>query len=408
MMRALLALALVCTLGSLPARADAPRVAVTAVAATPADAQAAAQLAALARAALLEAEGFSFDTSLRVLSGDVTAALEAHGQAREALQRGRQAYLALELTQARAELERAMELWPLALAVLDSPEAVSETLLYLGASCVLSGDAPCAERAFARQQASFAELEPDARVFNPAIVAAWQRARRPLARTSLQVESSQPDAEIALDGLVVGLGSYRSDRLAPGAHWLRVTLPGARPWLKRLDVPAQAVTRVDVPVLAADPELVRALGGARDAAGREALRRVLGADALMVLEVASGPEGLLLTPHALGGSPSQGRQPVQVGAGLAERASTMRMVMADFLEQVARRAHEQERLASHASPQRETRADARSGAAWYRRAWVWTVVGVALAAGVTGTVLLVRAQDDAPPADDRASLTLQF
>jgi len=37
---------------------------------------------------------------------------------------------------------------------------------------------------------------------------------------------------------------------------------------------------------------------------------------------------------------------------------------------------------------------------WYKKAWVWTVIGVAVAGGVTAAVLLTRGGSNAPPSPD--------
>jgi hypothetical protein len=170
---------------------------------------------------------------------------------------------------------------------------------------------------------------------------------------------------------------------------------------------------VQVPALGGDASLARALDAARDGPGHEALRKRLGAQALMVIAVSSRPDGVELAPHYVGSLPSADRPPLRAGPSFHERAAVVRVVVADFLEQVARVANEREPLTSRdvqgLGPPPGQPVDQPSSKPWYRRAWVWSVLGVALAAGVTGGVLIARSQHDAQSAADRdASLTLEF
>lgn len=407
-------------LGWAEAQAEQPRVYVTAHASDAALDIEARQIAAFARFALAESQGFRWqDADLRVRGDDLKPAHEAQDKALSLLRRGRQAYLALELEEAIKHLEQAAILWEQAAAALDSPEPVAETLMYLGACHVLAGDLARARAAFARYHLRFPQLAPSSGVFNPEIMRHWEQAgsEQSQAPGSLDIRVRPSNAEVSVDGQVRGLGDVVVPGLAPGEHWVRVSVVGGQGFTTRAFVESGGTTRVDAGTLNDSTTLLDLFEHAASAQSAQALAQTLGLDALGVVEVrrASGHDQGDIELAMVGFDAHTGQQKVvvsqTVGADFAERAQVVRSMVAMWLDHVVRQ------LANPDEPWVATSAPARSrGAqegkpAWYRRWQVWAVAGGVLAAGVVTTALLVsRDRDDgAPPApENTGTLVLEF
>jgi hypothetical protein len=412
--------ALALLLSAAGARAEPPRIYVVAVPAAPEHELLAREVAALARAALVDAEGFRFREADVRVRGESASAREALAAGLEALGRGRQGYLAFELDGARAALEEALGHFSRAVAVLDSPEPVAQALMYLGACHVLAGDQAAARAAFTRHVA-FAELTPDDRVFNPQVMQQWREARRQLEqkpRAKLVVEGASPLAEVSVDGRVRGLGPLTVEGLAPGEHWLRAGVPGVEPFAATLSVRPREAAKQSVAPAAEDAELAQLLGQAGDAAQAARLRELLEVDALAVLVVGASEAGAPAVRLTAVGKvqPVDERRPIPDDVG--QRAQTARSLMAVFLERVAAHVHAGEGAppapvaraplfpTEEAPPEPAARP-------WYKRGWVWGVIGGAVLAGAGAglAVALTRGGGGGgggPEPQEGATLTLEF
>jgi hypothetical protein len=432
---ALLMLALAAWLGGAwapaPVRAESPRIYVVAKAVDPALGPEALQVAALARAALLDAPGFDWQSADALVRGEQLAARAAQSRARARLRRGRQAYLSLEFDSARRALEQSLVDWEAAQAVLDSPEPVAETLMYLGAALVLSEQRAEAARVFTRYHVQFSAVAPNPDLFNPAIMQEWQAAGLALgqrAQGSVEVQVQPGSVVISLDGLPRGSGSLRLDRLAPGTHWLRGAGLGAEGRVLDASVESGRVTQVNLGPLTDSAALLDLFEHASRSEGAQALAQQLGVSALAVIEVRRGvgPGELELTLRSFDGR--SGRKQVELSRNLAsdlvERSRGVRGLVAAWLDGVPRTAGggapalatgprtapERANTPASAPGPSERREDAEARPAWYRRWWVWALVGGAVAAGgVTAGVLLSRDHGgSAAPNHDDSSVTLEF
>jgi hypothetical protein len=408
--------ALVSLGGPLVARAEPPKVYVVAVPDAPEQELAAHEMAALARAALAEAEGFRTREADAVLRGDLSAAHDAYAAGLAALGRGRQGYLGFELDVAEAALQEALAKFAEATAVIDSPEPVAQALMYLGACHVLAGDHTAARAVFTRYHAAFAELAPDDRVFNPQVMQQWKDARTKLdqkPRGKLVVEASSALAEISVDGRVRGIGaSLTVEALAPGEHWLRAAVPGAAPFTSAFTLRPRETAHVTATTGAERAELVPLLAQAGDAVQAESLQHALGVDALAVLRVGSDGVGLLAV-----GAVEAGAEQRTLPADVAARAQTARSLVAVFLEHVAARVHADERRAEPVPLAKtpffpvEEAPKSEPPKPWFKRGWVWAVIGGVVLAGAGAGVAIAVAKkpsgaDGHEP--DGASLTLEF
>jgi hypothetical protein len=413
-----LALALLWWLASAwVARAEGPRVYVVARAADPALGAEAREVAALARFALAQAEGFQWQAADARVRGEEAPARAAQQRALAGLKRGQQAYLRFELEHAIGLLQQSLRDWEQALPVLDSPEPWAETLMYLGACHVLAGDSVRAAEVFHSYQVKFADLSPNAGVFNPEIMRQWDAAGHDLAVEgggALEVRSSLPSAEVSVDARVRGTGRITVHGLAPGEHWVRVTAIGAQSFVGKAVVEPGRTARVDPPELEDSIELLDLLEHAHTQDGARVLLEELGVDALGVIEVRrGGTEGELdLTLRSFDAAGNvQGTFPRSLGHDFNERAAGVRGLVAAWLDRVLDELRPQ--LVATGGMATGTAAPQHSEArpAWYRRWWVWTIAGSVLAAGTLTTVLVVRnhgMESGQPMPRDKGTLVLQF
>ncbi len=396
------------------AQTSAPRVYLIAhpVASTPALEVAGFEAALLS--ALAESSGFAFHEAERAARGDVAEARAAHARALAGLRRGRQAFLSLELEGAIEALRAAVGEWDRAWAVIDDPVPVADTLMYLGASYALSGDDAAADAVFARRQVQFRAVSPDPRVFNPQILARLEQVQSGGADASLRVEAgSAAKAMASLDGRALGELPLSASDLAPGEHWLRVSVPGRAPIVRRVVLTGQRVETLHLRELEAASELLQVLGQVGSTTGAQRAVQVLGVDYLGVVGVAAEHATLRVFARSRSGEVTAFER--ELSADERERAQTARAMVASFLDEVLRL----ERAATPpvsavvdpGAQAPEDDALRRVDTPWHRRWWVWTLTGAAVAAvGVTSALLLTTSDaDPAPsPAPDRGTLVLEF
>jgi hypothetical protein len=410
---------------SQPAQAEVPRVYVTAKAAAPGLDVEALEVLALARAALLEAQGFDWQSADERVRGAHVEARAAQRRALDLLRRGRQAYLKLDLDPAVRQLEQALGEWSKAQAVIDTPEFVAETLMYLGAAHVLGDAHARAAEVFTRYHVQFHAITPNAGLFNPAIMAQWQAAGQALHRRAagaLEIRVRPASAAVSVDGLAYGTGTVNVEGLAPGRHWVRASGLGAEGRTAEVVVESGRVSVVELGELPDSAALLDLFEHAGRSEGARALAQELGVQSLAVIEVQAGEgEGeLALTMRGFDGT--SGRQEAvfsrAIGPDFVERARSLRGLVAAWLDRTLSSQRARVRPAPVAvggaaaggvldpapGPQA---SEARP--AWYRRWWVWALVGGATAAGVTAAVLTTRDSGAASPLpDERGSLTLEF
>lgn len=443
-----------------PVRAESPRVYVTAVAGEPGLEVEALRISALARAALVEAQGFVWELADIRARGPHTEARAAQQRALRSFRRGRQAYLKLELEAASAEFERALADWDTARAVLDNPVLVSETLMYLGASYVLSDQAVRAAEVFTRYHVQFAEISPDPRVFNPAVMEAWRGALDALSQRAagaLEVRVRPASAAVVIDGVPRGRGNLRLEGVRPGRHWVRaagvgsegrsteVVVESGRVGLAEFGEVEDSVSLLDLVEHAARPEGARALAQELSIDGLAIIevRRASAATSSATSSAMSSPTAgsadaaageLSLKLLAFNGETGREQATLEqaVGGDPVQRARSVRGLVAAWLDRVLLEAQgaghgpglesgEQGPMAapvhagsaSEASSQepRHARDASRSEqpAAWYKRWGVWTgIAAAAVAVGVTAAVLSTRETAEPAKGSEGSSLTLEF
>jgi len=194
---------------------------------------------AAARAALRRIEGIDWSSPDQRFLGYDDSALSVLERAREQLRQGQQAYLELEFDQAISTLESAVADFDAASAALEDPNDLGQALLFLGASHAFNGQAREAQTVFRRLHTQMPFITPDENTFPPDVVRMYERAtprdaRRPQGEVTID---SNPQGAIAyVDFLARGRTPLTVDGLITGDHIVRVTRPGATPFVETVTV----------------------------------------------------------------------------------------------------------------------------------------------------------------------------
>lgn len=413
LMAALVALAIA------PARAvaDDPSVYVVAVAAEPNLEPIAARAGAAARASLRSVEGIEWRGPDRRYLGYDASALEALERGREQLAEGRQAYLNLELDQAIRALSSAVESFDQAATVMEDPQDLGDALLLLGASQDAAGRTRDSRRTFERLHVQMPHVEPDPQIFNPDVVARFQAAAPRDQRSAtgrIQIDSEPGGAVAYVDFVPRGRTPITVSNLVGGSHVVRVTRPGATPFVQEINlrrggqesVNAYLTDDEDVAGLA---DAVRAVSGAEigeaeldEESPVARVARILDLDKIGVIRVSPGPDRarvrieVSMYDVASGRRLLRGDGPAPTAPGEIERA--VQALVADSLDAVIhqRQAGDEEvpdrRVAIQIDDQRPHEEDT-GGGSIASKWWFWAAIGGVVVIGVAATLLLSGGQD---------------
>lgn len=190
-----------------------------------------------ARGALRGIEGVEWRRADQLFLGYDDSALSVLQRAREQLEAGRTAYLNLELDQAVEQLEGAVENFDAAAAALEDPNDLGQALLMLGASHAFNGQRRQALVAFRRLHTQMPFIEPDPDTFPPEVIQLYEAAR-PRGRSDgvISIDSNPQGAIAYVDFLARGRTPINVEGLVAGDHVVRVTRPGATPFVETLEV----------------------------------------------------------------------------------------------------------------------------------------------------------------------------
>jgi hypothetical protein len=217
------------------------RVYLIAVATSPELEAAAARVGAAARSALRRVPGAQWEGPDQAFLGYTDFMLERLRSARESLIAGRQAYLDLELEHAIELLTSAVEGFDAAAAAMEDPQDLGEALLYLGASQTFAGQVRAARRTFQRLHEQMPHIQPDPNVFNPDVVRRYEQSAprdRDNPTASIVIDSEPQGAIAYVDFVPRGRTPVTVDDLMAGVHTVRVTRPGATPFVQEVELRA--------------------------------------------------------------------------------------------------------------------------------------------------------------------------
>ena len=163
---------------------------------------------------------------------DRDRAIKSFQEAEEAALKAREAYDRLDLDEAEVQAKIAMGRYERFAAYVDDFKKVSETLMLLGAVYILRGDERQGTQALEQAINVYGVVEPDPRVFNPAMRAQFSQVAAKLASRpggTLSVASTPGYAEVFVDGQFAGVAPVAVQNVSEGRHFVRLRKDGLRP-----------------------------------------------------------------------------------------------------------------------------------------------------------------------------------
>jgi hypothetical protein len=229
-----------------------------------------------------------------------------------------------------------------------------------------------ATQAFQRAAALDPGFEPSPTKYSPKILAHYRQAHQSAtsSRCRMRFETTRPGAKVLVDSRPVGVTPLDLEVVA-GTHFVRLTRPHHRPATRVVDACAESVVRAQLRPLAtrASPGRLAQL----DTAALQQARELLGASILVLLRVRNGQQRkAAFLPYAVCRTASAGH-------GFECSRGSVRW---DGSADVDARA-----IVHAVRPSKEQRR-------WYRNGWLWTTVGVSLAAIVVGIVVPLSVEQD--------------
>jgi len=180
--------------------------------------------------------------------GSQDSRLESIANAERLLKEGKEQYDNLELDAALEALNKARDEFKKAVGREGSGQKYVETLLFIGASHILSGDSELGAEAF-RAVALFDKRKSlDPKMFPPSMIEIFNRAKAEVAASPVgmvQMKSNPPAAEVYLNGVFQGITPLSLAKVPEGAHFVRVEKDGYLPWGQLVEFYATHEERVE-------------------------------------------------------------------------------------------------------------------------------------------------------------------
>jgi hypothetical protein len=367
----------------------------------------AARVGAAARASLRQLPGVEWASADRQFLGYNDFTYGRLSSAREKLDQGRQAYLNLELAEAIALLSGAVEDFDASGAALEDAADLGEALLFLGASQVFEGQNRAARRTFARLHVQMPYLEPDPNLFNPEIIAEYERSAPRDAQSpqsSIVIESDPPGAIAYVDYVARGRTPVTVTGLAAGSHIVRVTRPGATPFVQEVTTSRRSEETINAFLEdnEATPGLADAVQGLRthpleqmeEGDALSSIAVALELDRLGIIQVSRGDNDDLVQLRFMMFDVSTGDHspalvgPVPIAFGALEAG--VRQLVTQGLEislaEVVEAADE-ERIPARGGAFTRREDPEGDGPAFYETWWFWTIVGVVVVGAATAGII---------------------
>jgi tetratricopeptide (TPR) repeat protein len=376
-----------------------------------------------ARAALRQIEGVDWRTPDQRFLGYDDSALSVLERAREQLDAGRAAYLQLELDQAIQQLQGAVENFDAAAAALEDPNDLGQALLFLGASHAFNEQRREAQVVFARLHTQMPHIVPDPDTFPPEVVQMYERSRPRDARNpggTISIDSNPQGAIAYVDFLARGRTPINVDSLIGGDHVVRVTRPGATPFVETLEARrgrastsnAYLVDSPDMEGLAESLDQIASAGIERlDASNPIAeVASTLQLDKIGVIRISSAGGDqvsleLLLFDAASGRRLVRGQGSAPTGVGQLEAAVTSAVTAAFRAALNPAQSGDEERIPAIGDGESPIVGDGTQTPAGpptpiIEEWWFWTIIGVVVVGGIAAGIGAGVASQGPPLAQD--------
>jgi len=281
------------------------------------------------------APGFSLIDVRAVLNkGAADSRLDALERGKKLLAAGRDEYDNLELDAAVDKLGKAKEEFQKAVGQLGAGRGYVDTLLYLGAAYILSGDSDRGGEAF-REVAMFDKrISLDPKLFPPSMIEIFSQARDAVAQGptgTIQLKSNPPACEVYLNGVYKGITPLPLAKIPEGHHFVELEKDGYLPWGQRVEFFAANEETVEAslkesPNAASWKQNIKGLLGDLDDSEPKAelvkFAQWLGVERLVVVEVKQRGDGITAGAVLLQDAPPK---------KLAYRSAEFRIVASNFL-----------------------------------------------------------------------------
>lgn len=381
----------------------------------------AATLQAIAREQMMAHPGLAWQHPDQRFLGYSEDASTALSEAQTAMAEGQGAYLNLQLDGAVTAFKRALAAYRRAAPVLESPEAIGEALLYLGASQVAQGDRRGARQSFRQLARQFPNSRPDPQQFSPAVVDAYRAAARGIpAAGALTVESPAQGTNVYVDYSRRGTAPVTVDGLPAGQHVVRVMRPGFVPEVDNVTLRAGRPSQLTlVPDSGSQTRRWVGLTGRMgttvlpdelDTDGDAGiLASMLQLDLLGLLRVTRAHPGgpLALEFAAFDAATGDRIVHLEEQATAANLSTTGTQLVQRALRVMAEHEPSQagQQVAVATGERTDSRDDDRDDGSIFEKWYFWAAVGAVAVGGGVATYLLLQDGDDS---SDNAQIVIQF
>lgn len=382
----------------------------------------AARAGSAARAALREVEAADWSAADQRFLGYDNAALQHITEARRLLEEGSQAYLDLQLDNATELLGQAIEEFDASQSALEDESGLGQALLYLGASYVFNGQTRTGRRVFERLHRQMPHIKPDPNEFPPEVVEQYERSAPRSNDGAIHIMSDPSGAIAYVDFVPRGQTPITVTGLPPGEHTVRLTRPGATPYIEQVDL-GRGQSEVQAFLM--------------DAQGNEGMAEMVAGITGHELEEGDGPirqVGELLELDKIGVirvSYGDSRDQVKLEMVIFDVASGRRVLRGEVqapralgeLEPVVQRAVKQgveNVLRPQVGSDDETiigggeviggggGGDDDEGKPIWKEWWLWTAVGAAVVIGVVVTAVVVAGGDSDLGQNPNGQVVIEF
>lgn len=337
-------------------------------------------------------------SSLQNISNLSTAAGSGAGNLNRYIDQAKEFYRNFQFKEAVTLLENTIDGYRSSSGSLTESFSLVDAYLLLGNVEMGKNDPRKAHEAFREAVRLDPDREITEREYAPKTVAAFQKAREEFLRKSrpapLEIVSDPAKAEIFLNGDAKGATPAKLERFAAGEHFLIVKAAGYKPMAMKLQVPGQGMRqKVELEKLreAANSKSALLVGDLKDVNEQVRLGSALG-------KQAGVDKVVLVSLEELGWNNKISARMIDTKYGASHKLQSVEVLdlpkdTRPASQVIAKQLIEASRLDLAKDPKKYADSDVivigkKKKKAWYKSPWLWGAVGVAVAGGATGALLM--------------------
>lgn len=383
----------------------------------------AARAGSAARAALREVEAADWSSADQRFLGYDNEALQHITEARRLYAEGSQAYLDLQLDNATQLLTQAIEEFDASQAALEDESGLGTALLYLGAAYIFNGQTRIGRRVFERLHRQMPHIKPDPNEFPPEVVEQYERSEPRSNEGAIHIMSDPTGAIAYVDFVPRGQTPLTVTGLPPGEHTVRLTRPGATPYIEQVDV-GRGQSEVQAFLMDAEgnegmAEMVAGITGHELEEGDGPIRQVgelLDLDKIGVIRVSYGDSREQVKLEMVIFDVASGRRvlrgEVQAPRALGELEPVVQRAVKQGVENVLRPqvGQDDETIIGSGGEIIEGGGENEDdeGKPLWKEWWLWAAVGAVVVAGVVVTAVVVAGGDSDLGQNPNGQVVIEF